>query len=126
MDHQMRSIFAGLLGAAVGYILGKVTYQAVLLEVLPQHVEQYQFLFPIVGAIAGAIAMPVIVYVARGEVLVVGSALTVATASAVCFLAYAFFVPERAPLFITIWLVSLFAGRFIHKMLKPRGKGLKS
>ena len=126
MDHQIRSILAALLGVAIGYILAKVTYQAVLLEALPQHVENYEWLFPIVGVAIGAIAMPIIVYLARGEVLVVGSGLTAAVASAVSFLVYAIFVPDRAPLLITIWLVTVFLVRFIYMLLKPRGKGLKS
>ncbi|MCY4325477.1 MAG: hypothetical protein OXC81_05590 [Betaproteobacteria bacterium] len=126
IDHQTRSMLAIVLGAAVGYILSKVTYQVLLLEVLPQHLEPYQNLFPILGSIAGAIAMPIIVYVARGEVKVVGTGLALATASAICFVTYALFVPERVVLLIAIWLGAVLIVRFFYMMLKPRGKGLKS
>ena len=126
MDHQIRTLLAVMLGVAAGYVLGKATYHAVLMEALPQHVEDYQRLFPLIGMALGAIATPIIVYIARGELLVVGTGLFAATASAAGFIAYAFFVPDRGPLLITVWLVAVFVTRFLYMMLKPRGKGLKS
>ena len=126
MDHQLRSLLAIILGAVLGYVLAKVTYQALLMEVLPQHLEGHEWMFPIAGSITGAVVMPIIVYIARGEVLVAGSGLALATAAAICFAVYSFFVPDRAALLISVWLIAVIAVRFIYMMLKPRGKGLKS